>query len=200
VFDPVAILLAAKSGLDPSAYKVLRPDPAYFKSERFGNRLGVVGAVIFAIVWFVLIPANGVAAFFFPNPLARAGLYLVGFSIALAGLAAGFVILPRTLERQSRRVLILTPDGLILADWEQSEVVRAIDYRATDELTLEVDTNYEGPDVYRLVIGEPGKTRRWTVEEYFERRPKDIAARVMRDYAHAKEPASQRRRSAAPST
>jgi hypothetical protein len=165
---------------------VLRPDPEYFKRERFGNRLGSVGVILFAVVWFLLIPTTGVAAFFFPNPLARAGLYLVGDSIALAGLAAAFVILPRSLERQSRRVLILTPDGLILADWEQSEVVRAIDYRAT-ELTLEVVTLTEVPDVYRLIMKEDGRTRRWTIEEYFQASPAEIASRVMRDYAHVKE-------------
>lgn len=183
VFDPVSILLAAKSGLDPSA--VLRPDPAYFKRERFGNRLGRVGVIIFAVIWFVLIPTSGVAAFFFPNPLARAGLYLVGFSMALAGLAEAFVLLPRRLERQSRRVLILAADGLILADWERSEVIRAIDYRAAGKLTLEVVTGSEAPDAYRLIMSEPGKTTRWTIEDYFELSPAKIASRVMGDYARA---------------
>jgi hypothetical protein len=69
VFDPVSILFAVKSGLDPSAYTVLRPDPAYFKQERFGNCLGRIGAILFALGWFVAIPGTGVLAFFFPNPL-----------------------------------------------------------------------------------------------------------------------------------
>jgi hypothetical protein len=34
---------------------------------------------------------------------------------------------------------------------------------------------------------EHGKTRRWTIEEYFEVYPAEIASRVMRDYARAKE-------------
>jgi hypothetical protein len=80
-------------------------------------------------------------------------------------------------------VLILTPDSLILADWEQSEVVRAIDYRAPDKLTLEVVTNNEAPDLYRLIMREHGKTTRWTIERYFEASPAEIASRVMRDYA-----------------
>jgi hypothetical protein len=188
VFDPNSILLAAKNGLDPSAYTVLRPDPAYFKRERSGNNLGRAGAIVVAVCavgWLLLIPNNGAFAWFFPNPLARAGVYLYEFSFALAGLAAGFVILPRSLERKSRQALILTPDGLILADWEQSEVIRAIDYRAT-ELTLEVDTNTEGPDLYRLIKTEHGKSRRWTIEEYFEEHPAKIASRVMRDYDRAK--------------
>jgi hypothetical protein len=46
LFDPVSILRAAKSGLDPSAYTLLLPDPAYIKRERFGNRLGSIGAII----------------------------------------------------------------------------------------------------------------------------------------------------------
>jgi hypothetical protein len=91
VFDPSSILLAAKSGLDPSAYTVLRPDPEYFKGERFGDCLGGVGVILYAVVWFLLIPTSGVAAFFFPDPLVRAALYLFGFSIALAGLAGAFV-------------------------------------------------------------------------------------------------------------
>jgi hypothetical protein len=190
VFDPVSILLAAKSGLDPSAYTVLRPDPAYFKRERFGNNLGRAGAIVVAVCavgWLLLIPNNGAFAFFFSDPLARAGVYLYEFSFALAGLAAAFVILPRSLERKSRQALILTPDGLILADWEQSEVIRAIDYRATDKLTLKVVTVDEAPDLYRLIMTEHGKTRRWTIEEYFEVYPAEIASRVMRDYARAKE-------------
>jgi hypothetical protein len=198
VFDPVSMLLAAKSGLDPSAYTVIRPDPAYFKRERFGNRLGSVGVIVYAIAWLLLIPITGVGAFFFPNPLARAVLYLFGFSTALAGIAAAFVIMPRSLERQSRQVLILTPDGLILADWEQSEVVRVIDYRAT-ELTLRIDTLTEVPDAYRLIMKEHGRIRRWTIEDYFQASPAEIASRVMRDYARAKGLASQGRRSA-PST
>jgi hypothetical protein len=192
VFDPVSILLAVKSGPDPSAYTVLRPDLAYFTRERFGNNLGRVGAIVVAVVcavgWFLLIANSGAVAFFFPDPLARAGVYLFESSIAIAGLAAAFVILPRSLERQSRSALILTPDGLILADWEQSEVIRAIDYRATDKLTLKVVTVDEAPDLYnRLIMTEHDKTRRWTIEEYFEVYPAEIAWRVMRDYARAKE-------------
>lgn len=187
MFDPVSILLAAKSGLDPSAYTVLRPDPAYFKRERFGNRLGRLGVTVYAVVWVLLIPTTGVAAFFFPDPLTRAGLYLFGFSTALAGLAGAFVILPRSLERQSRQVLILTPDGLILADWEQSKVVRAIDYRTPDELKLEVVTDNEAPNLYRLIMRERGKTTRWTIGEAFEASPAEIVSRVMRDYVRAKE-------------
>jgi hypothetical protein len=189
VFDPVSILLAAKSGLDPSAYTVLRPDPAYFKRERFGNNLGRVGAIVvavFAVGWLLVIRNNGAFASFFLNPLARAGVYLYPFAFALVGLAAGFVFMPRMLERQSRQALILTPDGLILADWEQNVVVRAIDYRAT-ELTLDVDKNTEGPDLYRLIMRQHGKSRRWTIEEYFEEHPAKIASRVMQDYASAKE-------------
>jgi hypothetical protein len=45
--------------------------PPYFKQERFGNCLGRVGAILFALSWFVAIPRTGVLAFFFPNPLAR---------------------------------------------------------------------------------------------------------------------------------
>jgi hypothetical protein len=187
VFDPVSILHDAKRGLNPSAYTVLRPDPPYFKLERFGNRLGGVGVIVYAVVWVLLIPTTGVAAFFFPDPLVRAGLYLFGFSTALAGLAGAFVILPRSLERQSRQVLILTPDALILADWEQSEVVRAIDYRAPDKLTFEVVTDSEAPDLYRLIMREHGKTTRWTIEKYFEASPAEIVSRVMRDYARARE-------------
>jgi hypothetical protein len=184
VFDPNSILLTAKCGLDPSACTVLRPDPAYFKRDRFGNRVGSVGVILFAVVWFLGIPTSGVAVFFFPNPLARAVLYLLGFSIALAGIAGAFVISPQMLQRQGRRVLILTPDGLILADWEKSVVVRAIDYRAT-ELTLEVDV--ERPDLYRLIMREHGKSRRWTIEEYFEEHPAKIASRVMGDCAGSQE-------------
>jgi hypothetical protein len=189
VFDPVSILRAAKRGLDPSAYTVLRPDAAYFKRERFGNNLGRAGAIVVAVVavaWLLLIRNNGAFAAFFPNPLVRAGVYLYPFAFALAGLAAGFVFMPRMLERQSRQALILTPDGLILADWEQSVVVRAIDYRAT-KLTLEVDTNTDGPDLYRLITRQHGKSRRWTIAEYFEEHPAKIASRVMGDYARAKE-------------
>jgi hypothetical protein len=187
VLDAASILLAAKSDLDPSAYTVLRPNPAYFKSERFGNRLGGVGVIVYAVVWLLLIPATGVAVFFFPDPLARAGLYIFGFSTALAGLAGAFVILPRSLERQSQQALILTTDGLILADWEHSEVLRAVDYRATEKLSLTVVTGYETPDLYRLIMREHGKTRRWTIEDYFEAYPAEIASRVMRDYARANE-------------
>lgn len=187
MFDPVSILHDAKRGLNPSAYTVLRPDPPYFKLERFGNRLGGVGVIVYAVVWVLLIPTTGVAAFFFPDPLVRAGLYLFGFSTALAGLAGAFVILPRSLERQSRQVLILTPDALILADWEQSEVVRAIDYRVPDKLTFEVVTDSEAPDLYRLIMREHGKTTRWTIEKYFEASPAEIVSRVMRDYARARE-------------
>jgi hypothetical protein len=132
-------------------------------------------------------PTSGVAAFFFPNPLARAGLYLFGFSTSLAGLAEAFVLLPRRLERQSRQVFILTPDGLILADREQSEVIRAIDYRAPGKLTLEVATNVEALDLYRLIMSGHGKTTRWTIARYFEVSPAEIASRVMRDYARAQE-------------
>jgi len=170
---------------------VLRPDPAYFKREHFGNNLGRVGAIVVAIVcavgWFLLIPNNGAFALFFPDPLARAGVYLFESSFALAGLIAAFVILPRSLKRQSRRALILTPDGLILADWEKREVIRAIDYRATDKLTLKVVTVDEAPDLYRLIMMEHGKTTRWTIEGYFDQHPAKIASRVMRDYARAKE-------------
>jgi hypothetical protein len=103
-------------------------------------------------------PTSGDAVFFFPNPLVRAVLCLSGFSIALGGLAGAFVTSPRMLQRQNRQELTLTPDGLILADWEKSVVVPAIDYRAT-ELTLEVDTDVERPDLYRLIMREHGKSR-----------------------------------------
>jgi hypothetical protein len=109
----------------------------------------------------------------------RAGPYLFGFSTALAGLAGAFVILPRSLERQSRQVLILAPDGLILADWEPSEVVRAIDYRAPDKLTLEVVIDHEAPDLYRLIVREQGT--RWTIEKNFDASPAEIVSRVMRE-------------------
>jgi hypothetical protein len=194
VFDPVSILIAAKSaaksgaksGRDLSAYTVLRPDPAYFKRERFHNRAGSVGVIVFATVWFLFIPSYGVATFFFPNPLARACLYLFGWSISLAGLAEAFVLMPRRLTRQSRQVLILAPDGLILADWERTEVIRAIDYRGPGELTLDVVTNTEAPDLYRLIKREDGKTTRWTIVRYFEASEEEIGSRVMRDYARAK--------------
>jgi hypothetical protein len=120
VFDPVSVLLAAKSGLGPSAYGVLRPDPAYFERQRIGRGLGKVAAVFFAIGWFVLLPTTGTVAFFFPNPLARACVYLLYWSITLASLAEIFVFEPRRLKRQRRQVLKLTPDGLVQADWEQS--------------------------------------------------------------------------------
>jgi hypothetical protein len=166
---------------------VLRPNPAYFKEERFGMRLGRIGAIIFALGWFVAIPSTGVLAFFFPNPLARAGVYLLYFSVALGGLAEIFVFMPRRLARQCRQVLILTPDGLILADWEHSEVLRTIDYRAIDKFKLEEDTDIEVHDLYRLIMTEHGKTRRWTIQKYFEAKPAEIGSRVMRDYARAKE-------------
>jgi hypothetical protein len=162
VFDPVSILFAVKSGLDPSTYTVLRPDPAYLKQERFGNCLGRIGAILFALGWFVVVPSTGVLAFFFPNPLARAGVYLFYFSITLGSLAEIFVFMPRRPARQSRQVLIVAPDGLILADYEHSEVLGTIDYRAIDKLTLEEDTDIEVHDLYRLIVREHG---RWTIQE-----------------------------------
>jgi hypothetical protein len=92
-------------------------------------------------------------------------VYLFYFSITLGSLAEIFVFMPRRLPRQSRQVLILTPDGLILADYEHSEVLRTIDYRAIDDLTLEEDTDIEVHDLYRLIMREHGKTRRWTIQK-----------------------------------
>ena len=184
MFDPASILFAAKSGSDPSAYTVFRPDPAHFRWQRFWIGPGRVVAIIFAVIWFLLIPT----AFPFPSRLALAGLCCFGFPLALFGLAEAFVMGPRRLERQSREALILTPDGLILADWEQSAVLQAIDYRAPGKLTLEVLTDTEAPDRYYLVTRGPGETKPWMIEEYFETSPKEIASRVMRDYGRSKAP------------
>jgi hypothetical protein len=191
VFDPVSILLAVKSGPDPSAYTVLRPDLAYFTRERFGNNLGRVGAIVVAVVcavgWFLLISNSGAVAFFFPDPLARG---CVSLRVRYRPCRSRLSFCDRATEPGATKPAgrsFLTPDGLILADWEQSEVIRAIDYRATDKLTLKVVTVDEAPDLYRLIMTEHGKTRRWTIEEYFEVYPAEIAWRVMRDYARAKE-------------
>jgi len=47
------------------------------------------------------------------NPLARAGVYFIYWSVSLWFLAEVFVFMPRRLVRESRQALILTPDGLI---------------------------------------------------------------------------------------
>jgi hypothetical protein len=123
----------------------------------------------------------------FPDPLATAVVYLIYWPVALGALAEIFVFWPRRLARQSRQALILTPDGLILADYEHGEVLRTIDYRAIDKLTLEEDKDIEVYDLFRLIMTEHGETRRWTIPKYFEAKPAEIGSRVMRHYARAKE-------------
>jgi hypothetical protein len=186
VFDPVAVLLAVKNSPVPSAYTLLRSNPSYFKEQRSEMFLGrIVAILVVAPVAFVGIPF--VFVHVLSNPLARAGVYFIYWSVSLGALAGAFVFMPRRLARQSRQALILTPDGLILADYEHSEVLRTIDYRAIDKLRLEELKDGESPDVFRLVMTEHGKTRRWTIPTYFEAKDAEIGPRVMRDYARTKE-------------
>jgi hypothetical protein len=186
VFDPVAVLHAVKSGLVPSGYTLLRPDPSYFKEERRSMFLGrVVAIFLVAPVTFVGIPF--VFEHVLSNPLARAGVYFIYWSVSLWFLAEVFVSMPRRLARENRQVLILTPDGLILADYEHGEVLRTIDYRAIDKLRLDELKDGESPDIFRLFMTEHGKIRRWTIPTYFEAKDAEIGPRVMRDYARAKE-------------
>jgi hypothetical protein len=60
------VLILSLSSSPPRVARFLRrircfgPDPAYFKRERFGNRLGGVGVVVYAVVWVLLILSTGI--------------------------------------------------------------------------------------------------------------------------------------------
>lgn len=190
LFDPASIVMSARSGsgLNPLDWLVLMPDRAHLRQERFELGIGRVVGVVYAFIWLILIPTSGVISHLISNPLVVAVVYLFGFTMALGCLFAGFWVIPRSLARRSQQALILAPGGLVLADWTTGEVLKAVDYHATDDLKLKwVPPDEAGPSSYYLLITRHGKTTRWNVEDYFTKRPGEIAERVMHDYARAKE-------------
>ena len=72
MFDPVSVLRAVKSGPVPSAYTVLRSNPVYFERERPELFQCRTGAIIFALIWFVLIPGIDLIGSLFRDPLVSA--------------------------------------------------------------------------------------------------------------------------------
>jgi hypothetical protein len=188
LFDPTSIVMSARSGLNPPEWLVLMPDHAHLRQERFQLGIGRVVAVVFAFIWLIMIPISGVISHLFFNPLVVAAVYLLGFTMALGCLFAGFWAIPRSLARRSQQALILTPEGLVLADWTTGEVLKAVDYHTTDNLKLKwVPPDESGPSSDYLLITRHGKTTRWTVADYFIMRSGEIAKKVMHDYAHARE-------------
>jgi len=108
--DPVSVLRAVKSGPVPSAYTVLRSNPVYFERERPELFQCRTGAIIFALIWFVLIPGIDLIGSLFRDPLVSAVVYFIYWSVSLGMLALTFVFIPRIVAREIRQVLILTPD------------------------------------------------------------------------------------------
>jgi hypothetical protein len=187
LFDPASIALSAKSGLNPPDWVVLLPDRAHARQQRFALAIGRPGVVVYAVIWLILLPTSGVIAQLIANPFLGAALYLLGFTTALGGLFGVFWVIPRSLARQSQAALILTPGGLVLADWTTGAVVKALDYQATDDLKLKWNAPDDAsPGSYYWLIARHGKITRWSVEDYFTQRPGAIAETVMRDYARAK--------------
>lgn len=191
-FDPASIVLSARSGLNPPDWLVLMPDHAHLRRERFDLRRGQVVGIVWALLWLVVIPASGIRSdLISTNPPVVAAVYLFGLTSALGCLFAVFRAIPRSLARQSRHALLLAPRGVVLADWTTGEVLKAVDYHATDDLKLKWDPPDEsGPAIDYMLIRRHGKTTRWIVPDYFTLRPGKIAERVMRDYARAKQSAS----------
>ena len=188
LFDPASIVMAARSGLNPPDWLVLMPDRAHLRQERFELGIGQVVGVVYAFIWLILIPISGVISHLISNPLVVAAVYLFGFTMALGCLFAGFWVIPRSIARRSQQALILTPGGLVLADWTAGEVLKAVDYHATDDLKLKwVPPDESGPSSDYLLITRHGKTTRWTVADYFTMRSGEIAKKVMHDYARARE-------------
>jgi hypothetical protein len=193
LFDPASIVMSARSGLNPPDWLVLMPDRAHLRQERFELGLGRVAGVVYAVIWLIVVPTSGVIPHLISNPLSVnplvvAAVYLFGFTTALGCLFAGFWVIPRSLARRSQQALILTPGGLVLADWTTGEALKAVDYHATDDLKLKwVPPDEAGPLIDYLLIRRHGKTTRWNVEDYFTKRSGEIAERVMQDYARAKE-------------
>ena len=186
-FDPAAIVLSAKSGLNPPDWVVLLPDHAHVRQQRFELAVGRPGVVVYAVIWLILLPITGVIPQLIANPLLVGALYLLGFTTALAGLFGVFWAIPRSLARHSRHALILTPGGLVLADWTTGEVIKPLEYQVTDELKLKWNAPDDAtPGSYYLLITRHGKTTRWRVGDYFTKRPDEIARTIMRDYARAK--------------
>jgi hypothetical protein len=146
----------------------------------------------------VFIPTVGVinlgvtADLIATNPPVVVVVYLYVFAIALGCLFAGFWAIPRSLARRGRQALILAPGGVVLADWTTGEVLKVVDYQATDDLKLEwVPPDEAGPAIDSVLLKRHGKTTRWTVPDYFTLRSGKIAERVRRDYARAKGAAEQ---------
>ena len=108
------------------------PDLEQLRQERFGLHVGTVGGVVYAFMWLIVLLTSGVIPDLIPYPLVVATLYLFGFTTAQGVLFAALWVMPRSLGHQSRQVLILAPAGLILAGWTRGEVLKAVDYRATD--------------------------------------------------------------------
>jgi len=189
LFDPASIVMSARSGLNPPDWLVLMPDRAHLGQERFELRMGQVVGIVWALLWLVVIPTVGISSgLISTNPPVVATVYLFGFTSALGCLFAGFWVIPRSLARRSQQVLIMTPGGFVLADWTTGEVLKAVDYHATDDLKLKwVPPDEAGPSIDYLLIRRHGKTTRWNVADYFTLRSGKIAERVMQDYARAKE-------------
>lgn len=187
LFDPASVALSAKNGAHPPDWVVLLPDRAHARQQRFELAVGRPGVVVYAVIWLILLPTTGVIPQLIANPLLVAALYLLGFTTALAGLFGVFWAIPRSLARRSQQALILAPGGFVLADWTTGEVLKAVDYHATDDLKLKwVPPDEAGPAIDYVLIRRHGKTTRWTVPDYFTLRSDKIAERVMRDYARAK--------------
>lgn len=74
-----------------------------------------------------------------------------------------------------------------MADWITGEVIKALDYQATDDLKLKWNAPDDAtPGSYYWLITRHGNTTRWNVADYLTKRPGEIAETVMRDYARAK--------------
>jgi hypothetical protein len=188
LFDPASVAKSAKSGLNPPDCLVLLPDRAHLRQKRFELRVGQGVALVWAFLWLICIPTVGIISdLISTNPLVVAVVYLYGFTTSLGCLIAGFWAIPRSLARRSQQVLILAPGGVVLTDGTTAEVLKAVDYHATDDLKLKwVPPDEAGPAIDYLLIRQHGKTTRWTVPDYFTLRSGKIAERVKGDYTRAK--------------
>lgn len=193
MFDPVSVVTAIRSGVSPKDTQVILADLKYIKNQHFQLRVGMPGAVIYAIIWLIVIPITGVVVDFLQNPLEIAALYLFGFATALGGLIAAFYVMPRALDSQSHQALILTPDGFTLANMESGAILRAVDYHAFDNLKLKVITDSDASDQYCLFMTQQGKTTRWTIDDYFQASPEYIANAIVHAYERARAAATSAR-------
>ncbi len=179
MIDTADVLAKVRAGSMPASWRVIRPR---------GTRFIFSGALLL-VAWYALISdldsKSSLVAHYIPIPTLTWTVPTgSGFILTVVVMAAVLAFLARQFLLNRRRVLVLMPEGLVVADLRSGSIQRSVAYRDVDILALlqAGDGDFEPVPHVRLSFTFKNKQKMlWVVEDYFSLSAAEIARLVFAD-------------------